>query len=1544
MQRNYIEILRAHWERRVLDKQEKIASQLALYVPTSLGASENVVPELRIEAPNYIVEFLESDKRLLLLLGDSGSGKSLFCHWLVNELWRDQEIWLPLFIDLPGIKVKKSFLEKYMIKNCHLLAAEVGHLKENVNLLLILDAYDEMKIKYQQKNLYQLAELYNWKVKVILTCRTEAVVSYTLDQQQEMFQPYYDHITPMSMFWDKSYIQFFDPFTQIPQYIKLWNANRAKRVNDNVDYLKALKALPGISEMITNPFILSIVMYALPSLFEKYADLSKLERFHLTRLELFDTFVSVWFERQKQKLLRCGLIDNICAATIVEDYKTYCQQLATFMWQMKISTIRYAPGQNSVVSVIDLVDSTSALNSNVNLLDGFFAAQGNFNDDPKKPLALIRQGALLRIFQGNTYAFLHHSLRDYFSAKRLFQSAANKASISLGLEINAQLFCNNALMIGFGVDCVQQDPHFEQSLWDILQESKHEARVDIAAANAISILVAAKRSFAYKDLRRCRIPYANLAGGNFEGTDFREADLRDVNFSQAWLLKATLSGSCLDRLQTGEIFGEEFQSNIQACAFSPDGRYYIVMTENSIVVYEPETHKRLTTLFPPLKPANKLLSLSFSPNSASVLLGTLGGKILLLSFPEGKALNEWPAQKNSVKEIIVSPDGNWALSMDNKIIQKLDFATGTFTATGQYGGSALAINSNGQWALTGGDRLIRRWDCATGSDIAVWKVPTESEFLYLVVWPDNHNDLICEVNALAVSPDGRWALSGSTDPTIYRWDCETGQCTAKWKGHTKRILNLVISQNGSLAISGSDDNTIKRWDCVTGQCVETWQARPYSLKYLASSPDSRWMVSGGYKQLSRWDCGTFQAVSSSHVHSNKVTTLAINLDGLWALTGSSDATIKRWDLITGACIATWQGHTKTINALVITNDGCWAFSGSNDGAIKLWVCKTGRCVATIQGHNNGVKVLALTQENTLLFGSKKDDVRYKKYDMNATRKNDIIKHRYLSTFKAWEVESASKRKVNVIVLSADGRWMLSGDSVGGIRRSWIVSSDYGGRTPYTWEASHARCINALITSNDNTLALSAANDAIIKFWDIKTGECLAAWKGHSGFVKALVLSRDEEWLVSSDNNFNVFIWRISTGEIVQKYSFTSSVLRLGWIIVDPIIQETSRLRRETSALIEQNNQLKYNTAILIEQNHQNKLEIRALREKLQASPSVGVIENIAPDLASVGVEQSQYNTIATPLEDAALEENGGAANSYGVDLKVDIIMGMKDGSISGWAFKATAASLILVWRSKPWGLLANECQLLGVHGLSEQHTRVFLNKGSVVKVSSKPSDGVLMQRNHFQPFNAYLPPRSVFDPLFIVRPEAWVVSIVRRKRADAGRHAFIILESIEDGYYRLRRIDFLLEQRHRMISQDSLSGQVGPDIFGQALIEVADKSIFDMQSLVVQCCALSSGVSREMGIQLLRNIENDQKAKIGYCLMGAGSLYRMFRMKDAVEHHNCWSWSKNHLETIGVNLLNKTWIDGVLDYPPLTAEEDQMRNTHNPGDSEPVSGSKCLLM
>ncbi|MBN2684295.1 MAG: WD40 repeat domain-containing protein, partial [Pontiellaceae bacterium] len=116
---------------------------------------------------------------------------------------------------------------------------------------------------------------------------------------------------------------------------------------------------------------------------------------------------------------------------------------------------------------------------------------------------------------------------------------------------------------------------------------------------------------------------------------------------------------------------------------------------------------------------------------------------------------------------------------------------------------------------------------------------------------EGHGGSVTEV---ALSPDGRRAISGSGDATLRVWDLESGQCLKILEGHGGWVGSVALSPDGRRALSGSSDKTVRVWDLDSGQCLNILEGHSDSVESVALSPDGRRALSGSSDKTVRvWD-------------------------------------------------------------------------------------------------------------------------------------------------------------------------------------------------------------------------------------------------------------------------------------------------------------------------------------------------------------------------------------------------------------------------------------------------------------------------------------------------------------------------------------------------------------------------------------------------------------------------------------------------------------------------------------------------------------------
>ena len=92
------------------------------------------------------------------------------------------------------------------------------------------------------------------------------------------------------------------------------------------------------------------------------------------------------------------------------------------------------------------------------------------------------------------------------------------------------------------------------------------------------------------------------------------------------------------------------------------------------------------------------------------------------------------------------------------------------------------------------------------------------------------------VQAVAFSPDGKTALTGSFDNTARLWDARTGKPIGKAMRHDGTVRAVAFSPDGKAALTGSFDDTARLWDARTGKPIGKAMRHNGTVEAVAFSP------------------------------------------------------------------------------------------------------------------------------------------------------------------------------------------------------------------------------------------------------------------------------------------------------------------------------------------------------------------------------------------------------------------------------------------------------------------------------------------------------------------------------------------------------------------------------------------------------------------------------------------------------------------------------------------------------------------------------------
>ena len=227
------------------------------------------------------------------------------------------------------------------------------------------------------------------------------------------------------------------------------------------------------------------------------------------------------------------------------------------------------------------------------------------------------------------------------------------------------------------------------------------------------------------------------------------------------------------------------------------------------------------------------------------------------------------------------------------------------------------------------------------------------------------------VKGVAISADGRYALTASFDYSVGLWDLRSNTLVRWLEGHEAAANAVAFLPDGRHAVSVGDDFDLILWELATGRALRRFEGHRGKLIAVTVSPDGRLAASSGWDGVvglwpldrsldepapPRWLKG----------HRANVNDAKFTADGRALYTASYDGTIRRWNVASGAMEQIVVEHGFGVNHLVLNEDKGWLAYGAVDGAVRAIDLATGAEIADLTTEHRPILALTASPDGRFL--------------------------------------------------------------------------------------------------------------------------------------------------------------------------------------------------------------------------------------------------------------------------------------------------------------------------------------------------------------------------------------------------------------------------------------------------------------------------------------------------------------------------------------------------------------------------------------------------
>ncbi|HEX7898059.1 MAG TPA: protein kinase [Planctomycetota bacterium] len=265
------------------------------------------------------------------------------------------------------------------------------------------------------------------------------------------------------------------------------------------------------------------------------------------------------------------------------------------------------------------------------------------------------------------------------------------------------------------------------------------------------------------------------------------------------------------------------------------------------------------------------------------------------------------------------------------------------------GVTTVAISPDGRRALSGCfAHILKVWSLEKGRLEREFRHPTR------VITSD-------------FSRDGRWFAVGLGSGDVVVYDAKTLEPRV-FKGHTQQTFGAAFSPDSARLFTCSTDTWMRVWTVADGVSRATLGQHGQGAMSLARSSDGRNVAVGAHPgEITIWDTTAGKELARYVPPSGlQISGLAYSPDGARLASGAEDGELLIWDLKNGARRA-FARVPAPLHNIAWSPDGRWIAVASRDDALRVLDASSGQVKAAIPG-GDGWYSCAFSADSRLLAG------------------------------------------------------------------------------------------------------------------------------------------------------------------------------------------------------------------------------------------------------------------------------------------------------------------------------------------------------------------------------------------------------------------------------------------------------------------------------------------------------------------------------------------------------------------------------------------------